>query len=251
MTARVLGLVAVRLKSSRLPRKALLDLAGRPLIQRLHERLQGSATLSEIVWCTSTHPQDDPLEELAHAIGANCFRGSELDVIGRFLGAVDRFGGDVAVRITGDNPLTDPQLLDLMVRAHLEQGAEYSYNDELPRGTRSEVISVAALRRCHELVQDPDASEYMTLMLRRPDHFRVLRAPTDRPDLRRPELRLTVDTPQDYAVLRALFEAFGGAPPALPEVLAWLDSHPEVVALNQGVEERRLDDSINVKLKGD
>lgn len=247
----VLVLVAARLKSSRLPKKALRDLSGAPVIARLMERLARAETPEAVVLCTSTHPQDTELAELAAVHGWPCHRGHELDVIGRFLDVAVPRGAHTIVRVTGDNPLTDPAMLDAMVKSQLESGADYSYTNDLPRGTRCEVMAVSALQRCHQLVEDPNASEYMTLMIRRADHFKLNLVDSPWPELRRPELRLTIDTPDDYQVVKSIYEAFDGNPPSLAEVIRWLDANPAVRDLNAGIEPKDIDSSINVRLKGD
>lgn len=247
----VLVLVAVRMKSSRLPRKALRDLAGATVIARLLERMQLAETPEDVVVCTSTHSDDAVLAEEAARCGWSCHRGHELDVIGRFLDYATPHGADTVVRVTGDNPLTDPAMLDHMVRVHQEEGAEYTFTEDLPSGTRCEVIDVAALQRCHQLVEDPDSSEYMTFMIRRPDHFRTRLVETPWPATRRPDMRLTLDTPEDYAVLSAIYEAFDGHPPGLEHLIGWLNAHPDVQALNANVVQLGVDAAINVRLRGD
>lgn len=247
----VLVLVAVRMKSSRLPKKAICDLAGEPLIARLMERLSVTTVPEAVVMCTSTNPQDDALSDLAEARGWDFHRGHELDVIQRFLDVARARNAHTVIRVTGDNPLTDGPMLDHMVKTHLAQDAEYSHTDDLPRGTRCEVMAVSALDRCHKLVADPNASEYMTLMIRRPDHFRVARIDSPWPEIKRPEIRLTIDTPQDYSLVRSIYDNFGGRPPALGAIVSWLDRNPEIAGLNKCVQAETLDGGINVKLRGD
>jgi len=244
-------LVAVRLKSTRLPRKALRDLAGEPLIIRLTERVRKAMLPERVVWCTSTHHEDDLLEDLGRARGIEVHRGSELDVLSRFLEVAGQREARTVIRITGDNPLTDPEMMDVMLHAHAQANADYTYNDDLPRGTRCEVIAAAALEKCHRLARDPSASEYMTLMLRRPDRFKVRKVEAPVPELRRPEVRLTVDTPEDFSVVSAIYEAFTGEPPPLIDILAWLDAHPEIAARNQHIRPPELDVSVDVGLEGD
>ncbi|MGB8276143.1 MAG: NTP transferase domain-containing protein [Alphaproteobacteria bacterium] len=248
---KILTLVAVRLKSSRLPRKALVDVAGKPLIVRLTERVRQARLPEAVYWCTSTNPADDPLEELSKTSPALIYRGDELDVMSRFIEVGWSRGAETLVRVTGDNPLTDPVMMDHMIAAHRKAGADYSYTDDLPRGTRCEIMSMDALERCHDMAEDPASSEYMTLMIRRPDRFKVLKVEAFDPRLKRPELRLTVDYPEDLQVVRAVFEAFGGAPPPLPEVIAWLDAHADVRDLNAALTPREPEAAINVRLRGD
>lgn len=249
----VIVTVAVRLKSTRLPAKALADLSGKPLILRLDERLRGARTPEAIVWCTSTAAGDDPLAAIARDNGIACFRGDELDVLSRFIAVARERKAHTVVRVTGDNPLTDPEVLDQMVEAHLAANAEYTHicDNGMPRGTRAEIMSAAAVERCHALAQDPSASEYMTLMFKRPDRFRVLAFSPPETAIHRGEIRLTIDTPADLKVMQALFAHFGGAPPRLAEVIAWLDSRPEIKSLNDGAGGGDLPPGINVRLKGD
>ena len=225
---KVLTLVAVRLKSNRLPRKALADLYGEQLILRLTERVMRAKIPADVIWCTSTHSQDDSLEILASEHGIDCFRGSEMDVMSRFIQVADQENASTVVRVTGDNPLTDPGMMDFMIEVHLEEGSEYTYTKDLPAGTRSEIINVDMLKRCHTLLQDPDSSEYMTWMLNRPDHFKTLQYKVKDQKLRRPEISLTVDTESDLSIMRAIYEKFEGKPPELQHIISWRDQNPEL-----------------------
>lgn len=216
------------MKSSRLARKALLDVGGKPLLLRLVERVAEKFPRERIVLCTSTHPQDDEIEDFAGRHGLDCFRGDELDVMARFIAAADRYGADTIARVTGDNPLTDPDMLVYLFQQHEAAHAEYSYCDDLPVGTRAEIIDVAALRRIHGALADPSYSEYMTYMLRRPDKVKVCSFEATDPALKRPELSVTVDTAADIALIRAIYARFDGVLPPLAEVIHWLDSVPEL-----------------------
>jgi spore coat polysaccharide biosynthesis protein SpsF len=219
--------VAVRLKSSRLPRKALIDVEGKPLLLRLVERIEERFSRQQVVLCTSVHPQDDGIQEFAEEHGITCYRGDEMDVMHRFIGAADLVGARTIARVTGDNPLTDPDSLAYMFRTHHEAGAEYSYTDDLPVGTRAEIIDVESLRRIHAQLVDPSFSEYMTYMLKRPDKLKTLEIPAPDSDLKRPELSVTVDTDADIRLVRRIYAEFGGAVPALGKIIAWLDANPE------------------------
>ena len=248
MDNKVLTLVAVRLKSARLPRKALADLHGEPLIIRLTERVRGAKIPAEVIWCTSTNNQDDPLEQLASERGITCFRGSKLDVMSRFIEVADQKDASTVVRITGDNPLTDPVMMDTMIKAHLKKKAEYTYTDDLPVGTRPEIINVKMLKRCHKLLQDPNASEYMTWMLNRPEHFKTLQFLVPDQKLKRPEISLTVDTENDLDVVREIYEKFEGDPPVLQHIISWLDLNPELINKNDNPSEATIPEAVNYKL---
>ena len=248
MKHKVLILVAVRLKSSRLPKKALADLFGEPLIIRLTERVREAKIPTEVIWCTSTHSQDDPLEQLALERGISCFRGAELDVMSRFIQVADQENASTVVRVTGDNPLTDPVMMDTMIESHYKENAEYTYTEDLPVGTRSEIIDVDMLKRCHKLLQDPNASEYMTWMLNQPEHFKTLHVPAHIQKIRRPEISLTVDTEDDLRVMRAIYEKFEGNPPVLEDIISWLDLNPELINKNSYPLKHSSTKAVNYKL---
>lgn len=220
-------LVAVRLKSRRLPRKALADICGKPLVIRLTDRLAQRIPREQIVLCTSGHPEDDPIASLAGECGLNCVRGHELDVMARFLEAAERFGARTIARVTGDNPLTDPEMLEHMFETHTAGRAEYSFTNDLPVGTRAEIIDTEALRRIHRQLVDPCSSEYMTYMLKRPDKLRIREIPVPDPRLKRPEISVTVDTLDDIRLVRSIYEHFGADLAPLVDIITWLDSVPE------------------------
>tara|TARA_B100001123_G_C15266643_1_gene1008678 strand:- start:290 stop:1051 length:762 start_codon:yes stop_codon:yes gene_type:complete len=222
-------LVAVRLKSKRLNKKALLKLYNKPLILTLTERLKKSALSSEIVWCTSTNINDQPLEDLAKLNKIKIFRGSEKDVMSRFIEVGNLFKASNIIRVTGDNPLTDPNIIDYMIDKHIDKKSEYTFCNTIPVGTRSEVISLKMLEKCHNLLQDPDSTEYMTWMLNRPDYFKVQELQHPNKTINRPEISLTVDDVQDYKNVSEIYDYFEGKMPNLDKIIHFIDSKPNLL----------------------
>lgn len=245
---KTVALIAVRMHSTRLPRKALLPLAGRPAIEHLIERVKLAKVPSAVVLCTSTHPDDAVLVEVAERMGIKWFRGSEDDVMGRFLDAAAKENADVVVRITGDDILIDPTFLDRAVGFHLAKNADYSAYPGLPKGMEAEIVSVSALKKAHELAEDPSYSEYMTHYLRRPDVFRVSEMPIEERS-RRP-FRLTLDTEEDYRLLQILFDRLSrpGKMIATEEIIDFLDSRPDVAAINAAVRPKSVAINTNLRL---
>lgn len=241
--------IVARLASTRLPRKVLADIGGTPMLARLIARMRLSRRADTVVLCTSAHPDDRPLIDLAEREGLPWIAGSEKNVLQRFQDAIDRFGLDTAVRVTGDNPLTDPQVMDEMIDRHHAGNAEYTYTPDPPRGTRSEIIAASTIRTLLDRAEDPDSSEYMTLMLRRPDIFRVVEHRVSNPAWVRPEYRLTVDTPLDIELVREIYAAFGGRNDMrLEEITALLDSRPELPAINGSQEEKGPEAWVNTRV---
>lgn len=222
---RVAACVIVRMKSTRLPRKALLDICGKPVTLHLIDRLRQAEMIDEIVLCTSTHPDDRVLLERGEEWGVEAIADDEDDVLARIEQVAAQYGADLLLRVTGDNPLVDPATLDRMVRTHIEADAEYTRTSGLPLGGTVEVLSASMLPRLREAIPDPTNSEYMLLYAFDPERFdcQVLEAP---PEINRPYYNLALDTPDDLAFLRALYtalEPLGGDAAPMEDVIRILD----------------------------
>ena len=242
--------IVARLASTRLPRKVLADVAGAPMLVRLVRHVVRSKAAEVTVLCTSKHPDDRPLIDVAESLRLPWIAGSEKNVLQRFDDAIRQFGLDTVVRVTGDNPLTDPEVMDEMIATHHSQGAEYTYTPDPPRGTRSEIISVSTVRTLLHRAVDPDSSEYMTDMLRRPDVFRVVAHRVSNPSWVRPEYRLTVDTREDLELVRHVYGHFEGRDDiSLTETISFLDRRPDLLALNAALEPRVAEAWVNTKLR--
>ena len=230
---KVIACVIVRLKSTRLPQKALADVCGKPLTLRLIERLRNAKTIDEIVICTSTHPDDEILLAYASEWGVKSLAGSEEDVLSRLISAAEKFNADIVLRVTGDNVLTDPEIIDLMVHRHKNSNTEYSRTNNLPLGVTAEAMSVNMLEKLHKLMPDPNQSEYMMLYAFDPENFscNILDA---HQDLYRPNYSLTVDTPSDLRLIQQLYEELGcdNGGPKLKDIIRFLDEYPEKLTIS-------------------
>lgn len=236
-------IVQARMTSTRLPGKVLMDVVGRPLLERQIERLRRCRRTDEIVLATTGNPTDDPLADLAARLDLRCHRGSEHDVLGRYAGAARAASADLVVRVTADCPLIDPDETDVVIAA-LEQrpGCDYAANvleRDLPRGLDVEALWRDTLERLDRMATSAPAREHVTYFCHteRPDLFALhaVRRPFDAADL-----RWTVDTPEDLSVVRALYEQLGLAERPLPlaDVIAHVRAHPELAVLNAGVAQK-------------
>ena len=232
----VLAILQARMSSSRLPGKVMADLAGEPMLARQVERLRRCRTLDRLVLATSTEPADDALAAMAPRIGIDCFRGSLDDVLDRFHAAAAGRGADHIVRLTADCPLADPALIDRLVELHVAGGHDYSSNTltpGYPDGLDAEVMRTEALEAAWREATLPSEREHVTRFLyTRPDRFRLgsLAGDTDLSDQ-----RWTVDTPEDLALVRAVYAALYPANPSFgtQNILDFLAAHPEIAALNR------------------
>src|SRR6185437_3884654 len=147
---KTLAIVQARMGSTRFPDKVMRRLDGVPLIELLLGRLSATREVDAIVLATSVDPRNDPLVLHVQGLGYGVYRGSEQDVLDRFYQAAHRNGADIVVRITGDCPLVDATLVDVIIRAFKDGDVDYACNTEpptYPDGLDTEVFTFAALQR--------------------------------------------------------------------------------------------------------
>ena len=201
-----LCVIQARMGSTRLPGKVLADLGGRPMLQFMLERLHG-LPVSEVVVATSTEPGDDAVAALGATLGVPVVRGPEHDVLARFAQALESHPADHVVRLTGDCPLADPDVIVATLELHRERHADYTSNvipRTFPKGLDVEVARAEALRVAAAEAEDPAEREHvMPFLYRHPERFRLA-------TLRGPELlgheRWTVDTAHDLEIVRQAVE---------------------------------------------
>ena len=238
----VWAMVVARMRSSRLPGKALLDVAGMPALRHLLERLKQSRRIDKIVFCTTVLEEDEPLAELASAAGVVCCRGPVEDVLARMLGAIEGQNVDVMLRVTGDDILVDPEYADIAIAHHLAVNAEYTDLKALPSGTEVELFDAGLMKRIHLLARDPNGTEYLTnYVTDHPDQFRTAHAPIQEQHAR--NWRLTLDTPEDYEVIHLLLKAMRDKDRALTyrldDIVEFFESNLEVLSINSRVRQRQ------------
>lgn len=236
--------VQARMTSTRLPGKVLMDLEGRPLLEGELERLGRCTRVEEVVLAVTTNAADDPLVALADRLGLRWYRGSEDDVLSRYAGAASEAGADLVARVTSDCPLIDPEETDAVIAALEERREDVDYasnrlEPHLPRGLDVEVLWRDVLDRMDRMATSRPAREHVTWFCyaERPELFSLhsVRRPFDAHDL-----RWTVDTAADLALVRRLFADLGLAERAVPlaEVIAHVRAHPEIAALNAHIEQK-------------
>lgn len=195
--------ITVRMKSTRLPEKAMKDLVGKPMIEHLIDRLKYAKLPDEIILCTSTNPQDDILVEVAKKNNIKWFRGDEVDVLKRLLDASKKSKIDFIVSTTGDNPLTDPHYIEGLINKFKETDADYITCLDLPLGAFSYGIKVRALEKVVELKKEMD-TEIWGVYFTETNLFKIEEMEVES-QLKHPEMRLTVDTPEDFRLMEEIY----------------------------------------------
>jgi spore coat polysaccharide biosynthesis protein SpsF len=205
---RVVAAVVARLKSRRLERKALKPLLGRPLVLALMDRVARSSRIHKVVLATSYLAEDDELVQVVRTAGHDTFAGDPNSVVDRLLDLAEREQASAIFRITGDNPFTDPDLMDRMVQLYLQHDLDYVRCDGFPFGVTAELFSTAYLMRLYQRF-DPDTSEYLTWFVMLDEDARKGRLVLGGAAEEVARVGLSVDHPADYVRCTALLERIG------------------------------------------
>lgn len=246
VNTQTIAIIQARMTSTRLPGKILKPVCGVPLLAIQIDRLQQADTLGNIVVATTVNPTDDPVVELCESLAIPVVRGLEADVLARYHVAMERFpNADPVVRITADCPLIAPTVVDTVVRAYLDNDCDYASNALVrtyPRGLDVEVMSRKVLLEAASHATQPHQREHVTPYIhQQPNRFRLVDV-TNNTD--HSHHRWTVDTPEDFELIRRILETLYPDNPhfTMADVLALLDEHPDWVELNAHIEQKKLAD---------
>ena len=242
---KTLIIIQARMTSTRLPGKVMRPVLGRPLLSYLLERLRKAPSANEVILAMPDDDRSVPMVELCRAERAPYFLGSENDVLARFHGAASRFVADVIVRITADCPLIDPDIVELTIRHFLDASGRFDYvanwdfdpstrmaSHTFPLGMSVEVFTFAALSEAHRNATAGPEREHVTPYLYvEPGRFSLGHVYRSEPLAHH---RWTVDTPEDFELIRRILEALYPARPDFrtADILDLLARHPDWSLLN-------------------
>ncbi len=205
---KTVAVIQARMGSSRLPKKVLKEIVGKPLIELLLSRLSQSKEIDQIIVATSDNYENDILELTVNRLGFKCFRGSENNVLDRFFKAAQSCAADNIVRITGDCPLIDAKVVDECIKSFKSQNLDYLSNTlppSYPDGLDVEVMSYKALHNAQNKATSDFDREHVTPYIKNNQHFKIGNLENDK-DFS--GLRWTVDEFDDLQVVRNIFENF-------------------------------------------
>jgi spore coat polysaccharide biosynthesis protein SpsF (cytidylyltransferase family) len=253
---KIVASIEARMTSTRLPGKVLMEIGNKPALQILIERLSGSRLIDETIIAATDNPQDDSIEKLGKDLGIYTFRGSESDVLGRVVGAVESVKGDVIVEITGDCPLMDHEVADNVIEEYISKYPEYDYVTnigyvenavrEIPLGMDVRVFSFDELKKISGITDDPEDREHVSLYFFRTgkDKYKLhnLRVPDKWKRDYNP--RLCLDTKEDLEVIRNIYENLSAVKEdfGLTDILNYLDSNRHIAEINSNVEQKTVSD---------
>lgn len=206
-------ILQARTSSTRLPQKVLKELplgSGVTVLQHIIKRLKKSHMTDEVIVATTEEKSDDEIVKIAKNENVKYYRGSVMDVLERYYGAAKENALDIIVRITGDCPCIDPEIIDLVINKHLEKKGDYTANivkRSYPDGLDVEVFNSSILEKMYKEADQPDEREHVTVYIHKhKEKFKIFNVEAGQ-ELYAPDRRITLDTVQDYTLLCALFDA--------------------------------------------
>jgi spore coat polysaccharide biosynthesis protein SpsF len=235
---KTVAIVQARMGSSRLPGKTLADIHGKPLLQHVIQRVGAATMIQEVVVATTMEAEDEAIVQLAQQLQTPVVRGSALDVLDRYYQAARVHGAGTVVRITADDPLKDPDVIDkVVVELLAESAVDYASNTlrpTYPEGLDVEAFTFHALEKAWREAALPSEREHVTPYIwKHPWRFRIKEV-CHTEDLS--HLRWTVDYDDDLRLVREVYARLDGCRVfGMHDILRLLQEHPELAALNRGI----------------
>jgi spore coat polysaccharide biosynthesis protein SpsF len=229
----IAAIIQARMGSTRLPGKVIKPLCGKPVLWHVVTRVMEAKTIDTVIVATTEKKEDDAIVDLCHEYKFPVLRGSENDVLDRYYQCASTFHADVIVRITSDCPLIDPCVVDLVVRDYLIGNFDYVTNTleyTFPDGLDVEVFSFEALKTAWQHATLSSEREHVTPYIRNHGEFRKKNVTAKNPY---PSYRLTLDFPEDYQLIKQIYEGLGCTRFYLDDINAYLKANPDLTLLNQ------------------
>lgn len=225
---KVIGIIQCRMASIRLPGKAMAPLKNRPALEWVILRAIRSSSIDKLALSTTTQSEDDIIVEFGERFGLSVIRGSIDNVLDRFADIISKFPSEAVVRITADNPLTDPDIIDKVIGYFFDNDLDYCYAAQIPYGAGADVFRCNELASLAKKISAPRHKEHInTYYLDNHLRYRVGSLPPLK-EHNRPDVRVTLDNPEDLERLSALFQLIDNpAKCGLKDIIAAYDALPE------------------------
>jgi spore coat polysaccharide biosynthesis protein SpsF len=237
-------IVQARMSSTRLPGKVLKRVLDKPLLEHQIERIRRVRSADEIVVATSVNHADEEIVEFCGRLSLPFFRGEEQDVLSRYHSAAREFHADVVVRLTSDCPVIDPSVIEKVLRHYFDHVTDFDYVSNCltrtyPRGMDTEVFPFRVLEQAfYEAAEAGDREHVTPFIYRQADRFRLSNVAYHEDCSRH---RWTVDTEEDFTLIRRIIESLYPFDPAfrMEDILTLLESDPGLFRINAHVEQKK------------
>lgn len=231
---KILAITQARVSSTRLPAKVLKPLGSATVLDLHIRRVLKSKYIDKLIVATTIEEQSHEIIRIAQQNNVDVYQGSLNDVLDRFYQAALPHNPQYVIRVTSDCPLLDPVYIDDLITRFLSSGCEYAYNGikpTLPDGLDIEMFTFDALRKSWQIAQKKSEREHVTLHIRESGLFKVHSVEYN---TNWQNLRLTLDTQEDYSLLCHLVDHVGEFSP-LKDYIKYIDEHKDLLSLNSHI----------------
>lgn len=229
----IVAIIQARVSSTRLPGKVLMKLGEKSVVENIVDRVNRSKFVDDVVVATSTESSDDEVEKVLNESGIECFRGSLDNVLERFYLCAKSKSADTIIRLTGDNALVAPDIIDEAVKEFQKQVADYLYyKTSLPLGMCVEVFTFSALERAYREAVDTECIEHVTPYIRKNPHIFKAVNYSNLKDIDYSKLRFTMDTRSDYEFVKKIYNHFKTNDFSYLDIIRSLEEHPDWIKIN-------------------
>ena len=238
---KIIAIIQARMSSERLPGKVIKHLNSIPMIVQIYRRAVKAVNVDKVIVATSLDKTDDALADVCRKYGVPVFRGSLSNVLERFFKCATQENADVIVRLTGDNALIDPALIDKAVAHFKRNELDYlNYCKELPLGMSAEVFSYSALAKAYEETDDMECKEHVTLyMYGNGDKFKWEKYSDEKLE-DHSDIRLTVDTKEDFELISLIYSCFKDNEFDYNNIIDLLRKNPDWRFINKNIKQKEI-----------
>jgi spore coat polysaccharide biosynthesis protein SpsF len=227
------AIIQARMGSTRLPRKVMLSILGKPVLWHVVNRVSKAKLIDKIIVATTVKSEDDIIVEFCKSNDILVFRGSEKDVLDRYYQCAKEYNIKDIVRITADCPLHDPNIIDMVVNEYLNGNYDYVSNAyAFPDGFDVEVFSFNALGNAWENAKLPSEREHVTPYIQRNEK---VKKKTAYPNKKYTIYRCSLDHLKDYEFIKKVYEGIGREMFYIDEVVNYIEKHPDLLKINQQI----------------
>lgn len=252
--SKIAAIIQARISSTRLPGKILKRLpykSGTSVLEQVIRRVKASKLASEVMVATTKDREDDRIIRLAEKEKVMWSRGENADVLSRYYFAAKENKIDVIVRITSDCPCIDPEIVDKVIEKNIETRSDYTSNASrrtFPVGLDVEVISFSALEKAYKNSKEPFEREHVAPYVYKshPEGFKISSVEA-KGKLRRPDIRITLDTEEDYALLCSIYDSLYPKDRMfhVEDIIDLINEKPWLLSINKKITHKRIFDSVH------
>ncbi|WPC41050.1 glycosyltransferase family protein [Clostridium sp. JS66] len=249
---KILCIIQARMGSERLPGKVIKPIMDKPMILYTLNRLSKSKYIDKVILATSTEGREEPLVDVAKKDGYEVFRGHESNVLKRYKDASDKFCGDIIIRVTGDCPLIDAEIVDNVITYFKINNYDYvrlDVPDTFARGFDVEIFTKSVLDKVDKTVNNINGDktknteeinmykEHVTYYIyKHPEEFKI--GYVKGSNFYNKDYRLCVDTKEDFNLVETIYNNFKNEFVSAKEIVKFLDSNPKIARINEDIKQK-------------